>query len=361
MAIGRISGQLLKSNLLRNGVDLAFETDLLYLNVVDSRIGVNKGSPTSVAGLTQYPLDVNGTTRTTDLIVDNTLTVGDFTVSGNTIASDLSTISFAPSGGEPTIYHSRLQVNDIDITDNVISTLSSNADLEISPSGTGSVKMYSNANVYGDLTVTGNIDVTGDITIGGNLTIGDALTDNIVINASIKSSLIPETDNTWDLGSLSFQWRTVYARNINADNLNSDTLDVGNIKFANNVISTTTGTDLVLDPAGTGKVRLGNFTILDNTITNISVNAITLLVQSGPAGYFKIDGTNGFRPPVGNVGNRPTAYMNAGTVGMTRYNTESRALEIWDGLGWASPAGSSGAVSEIGANDIAIRTVLTFG
>jgi hypothetical protein len=38
---------------------------------------------------------------------------------------------------------------------------------------------------------------------------------------------------------------------------------------------------------------------------------------------------------------------------MTRYNTNSKALEIWDGLAWASPAGSSGAVSETDANEIA--------
>ena len=61
MAVGRISGPLLKANLLRNGVDLAFETDLLYLDVNNSRIGVKTASP-------QYDLDVNGTTRSTDLI-----------------------------------------------------------------------------------------------------------------------------------------------------------------------------------------------------------------------------------------------------------------------------------------------------
>jgi hypothetical protein len=33
MAVGRITGTLLKANLLRDGVDLAFETDLLYLDV----------------------------------------------------------------------------------------------------------------------------------------------------------------------------------------------------------------------------------------------------------------------------------------------------------------------------------------
>jgi len=45
MAVGRISGPLLKANLLRNGVDLAFETDLLYLDVNNSRIGVNTAAP----------------------------------------------------------------------------------------------------------------------------------------------------------------------------------------------------------------------------------------------------------------------------------------------------------------------------
>ena len=46
---------------------------------------------------------------------------------------------------------------------------------------------------------------------------------------------------------------------------------------------------------------------------------------------------------------------------MTRYNTESRALEIWDGFAWASPAGSSGAVSETDANEISAIYALMLG
>ena len=64
--IGRISGPLLKANLLRDGIDLAFETDLLYLDVNNSKVGIHNGAPT-------YQLDVTGTTRTTDLLVDNSL------------------------------------------------------------------------------------------------------------------------------------------------------------------------------------------------------------------------------------------------------------------------------------------------
>jgi len=46
MAIGRISGPMLKSNLERLGVDLSIETSLLYVDVTNNRIGINTASPT---------------------------------------------------------------------------------------------------------------------------------------------------------------------------------------------------------------------------------------------------------------------------------------------------------------------------
>lgn len=350
MAIGRISGPLLKANLIRDGVDLAFETDLLYLDVVNGRVGVNKVSPTT-------DLDVNGTTKTTTLLVDNQVDIGDFSIFDNTIASTQSTIFFEPAVGEPTIYHSKLQIDDIEITENLISTNVSNSNLTLRANGTGTVDLLSNTNITGNLYVSGNINADGNVTIGGNITIGDELTDNITINASIQSDLIPETTETYDLGSSTFRWRTIYSNEIFADTLNVPTLDVGDLMFRNNEITTTTGQDLYIDGNGTGGVRLGNFRIVDNVITNISVNAITQIVQSG-TGYFKIDGTNGFVPPRGTEATRPTSYA---VVGMTRYNTAARALEVWDGFSWASPAGSLGAVTEIQANQIAAEFALILG
>ena len=47
MAIGRISGAMLKNNLERLGTDLSFETDLLYLDVANSRIGIGTSTPTT--------------------------------------------------------------------------------------------------------------------------------------------------------------------------------------------------------------------------------------------------------------------------------------------------------------------------
>ena len=350
MAIGRISGQLLKSNLLRAGENLAFETDLLYLDVVNSRVGIKTAAPST-------DLDVNGHTRSTNLTVDTQLNVGDLHFTGNTITSDSSTINFAAAAGEATVYHSRLQIDDLQLQGNTISTTVSNSSIELDPNGTGTVNIIANTNITGNLGVTGNISATGNVVIGGNIQIGDALTDNIIINASIRSDLVPETDNTYDLGSAIYRWRAVYAYNLYTDAINVPALDVGNLMFRDNEITTTTGQDLYIDGNGVGGVRLGNFRIVDNVITNVISDAVSQIAQTG-IGYFKIQGTNGFVPPRGNDAERPTAYA---VTGMTRYNINSKALEIWDGLTWASPAGASGAVSEIQANDISAAFAIALG
>jgi hypothetical protein len=350
MAIGRISGPLLKANLVRDGVDLAFETDLLYLDVTNSRIGVRTATP-------QYDLDVNGTTRTTNTVVDNELTVGDLSITGNTISSSTNTIFFQAAAGEPTVYHSKLQIDDMQISGNVISTTVSNASIDIQPNGVGAVNITANTNITGNLAVGGNVNAVGNVIIGGNITIGDSITDEITINASIRSDLVPETDNLYDLGSPTKRWRSVYAFELYTDSIQVPSLDIGNLMFRDNEITTTTGQSLYIDGNGAGGVRLGNFRIVDNVITNVVSEAISQFAQSG-TGYFKIAGTNGFVPPVGTNAQRPTAYA---VLGMTRYNTNSSALEVWDGLTWASPAGSSGAVSITQAEDIAVQIALTLG
>ena len=106
MAVGRISGPLLKANLLRNGVDLAFETDLLYLDVNNNRIGVKNTSP-------DYDLDVTGTINATNLQATNQVSVGNLTLQNNTISSTLGTIELLPAGNDPVIYHSKIHVDSL--------------------------------------------------------------------------------------------------------------------------------------------------------------------------------------------------------------------------------------------------------
>lgn len=350
MAIGRISGPLLKANLVRDGVDLAFETDLLYLDVNNSRVGINTASP-------QYELDIVGTARTTDLEVTNQLDVGNFTISGNTIASDQPVINFTASGGEATAYHSRMIVNDLEFSGNTISTTVSNANLELRANGTGKVDILSRTDITGNLQVNGNIAATGNITIGGNLIIGDSITDTVTINASITSDLVPQTDNAYDLGSSTYRWRNVYAQGVFGSTLSLNTFNIGNLTLTDATISSTTGQDIVLEANGTGFVVIGDFKIRGSTILNYVNDSVTQIDQTG-TGFFRISGTNAFIPPRGDTSQRPTAYA---VEGMTRYNTDSKALEIWDGIAWVSPAGTIGAVSEATANEIAVKFALTLG
>ena len=65
--------------------------------------------------------------------------------------------------------------------------------------------------ISGNLDVGGNLVVTGTTTFnGGTLTLGDAASDNVVFGADVNSSIIPNTDNTYDLGSSSQEWKDIY-------------------------------------------------------------------------------------------------------------------------------------------------------
>ena len=95
MAIGRVSGPMLQANLLRQGSDLAFETNLLYLDVGTSRIGIGTASPSftlEVAGdaeIGNVEIDTNTitTTNTNGNLVLNANGTGTIDVSSKKITS----------------------------------------------------------------------------------------------------------------------------------------------------------------------------------------------------------------------------------------------------------------------------------
>lgn len=154
MAVGRITGPLLSKNLLRDGVDLAFETDLLYLDVKTGQIGVKTSTPS-------YTLDVNGTAR-----------LGKITVSGSTVT-------------------------------NTEGTLTIQAPLE------ERVVIKNNTLVEGNIHATGNITADGSVQIG-NITGSDTLS----LYADIISDITPQTANTYNIGSEDKTWATGYFNNI---------------------------------------------------------------------------------------------------------------------------------------------------
>jgi hypothetical protein len=186
MAIGRISGQMLKANLLRSGTDLAFETNLLVLDVTNSRVGIGTASPsrqlhisgtgavrlpsgtsaqrgTSAAGDVRYNSDtgqIEGyTTDWFAMTGGSTLADAD----GNTgisveRASDQNEIHFfTETSGD--VAHIRddgsFEINNLKINDLTISSLTTNGDINITPNGTGST-------VIKRLSVTDGLDL-GDL------------------------------------------------------------------------------------------------------------------------------------------------------------------------------------------------------
>ena len=90
------------------------------------------------------------------------------------------------------------------------------ADTEIQIAATtidmnGAADISGNLAVGGNLTVAGNATVTGTTTFnGGTLTLGDSASDNVVFGADVDSHIIPDDDDTYDLGSSSQQWRNIY-------------------------------------------------------------------------------------------------------------------------------------------------------
>ena len=100
------------------------------------------------------------------------------------------------------------------------------------------------------ITTTGNVGIGGNLTVtgtttfnGGTLTMGDAATDNVVFGADINSSIIPNTDDTFDLGSASQQWRNLFIDGTaNVDVINLAGTDVTSTAAELNILDGVTST-----------------------------------------------------------------------------------------------------------------------
>ena len=382
MAVGRISGPLLKDNLLRNGVNLAFETNLLYLDVVNSRIGINTSTPSTA-------LQVNGTTRTTNLTATTSANLATFTISGNTIASSNATINLTPNGANAVVYQGTISVGTLNISGNTIQATGTNTSVNITAIGTGGINLNNNT------TVTGNLHATGNITADGNIQLGDAVTDTITFNAEVASSILPSANNTYDLGSNSLKWANVYATTVTATtvtapnftgsltvtgasnltgnttigatsadlltvnssiitdlipnvtatyNLGSSskywnsayvsTLQTTGLSFnGNTVTSTATNGNLQLTANGTGSVLIQNIGFNNNVISSTGTNADIILTPQG-TGSVIINNNQSLIVPVGTTLEQPASPTN----GMVRYNTTNSRYEgyangYWTNLG----------------------------
>ena len=211
--VGRISGQILESDLQRDGVDLAFETDLVYLNVTPQFVGINTDLPTR-------DLTVNGTTIVPDIIADTRFSTTELDIVGNEILNTNGDIQLSVTGtGQITA--PKITTDGLFLNNNQIGSERSNESVDFEVTGTGRFNIRSNSTVYGDLHSTGNI------TFDGNMTFGDSDTDSIGFSADIASDITPNDTLTYSLGLDSKRWANIYPVRINGVYIDAGTVTIG--------------------------------------------------------------------------------------------------------------------------------------
>ena len=277
MAIGRISGPMLFSNLERQGVDLAFEGNLIYLDVTNSNIGINTSTPNA-------DLQVVGTTRLSNIHIQ-----------GNTISSTTGKVDLGSEanviirgGGDgyllstdgagnlewATFSSLATQFGNIVLNENSIEIVELNGNLNLNANGTGSV--VTNNNFYAPNIFVGNIAAYGNITA------------------------------PWFLG------------NIISDYGRFDTLVATNFSVANvSITNDLTRIEQVNFYGNTVEGYNGSLYLSANTAAD--ANAIV-----------KFTGTKAIDIPAGSDAERPPNP----DAGYIRFNTERGTIEWWSGTAW---------------------------
>ena len=215
--LGRISGGVLKDNLLRQGVDLNFKNTnssiaLLHLDVNNSKIGINTESPTDVLTIP--------TTLASSNLISTYNNIANFTIDPSQIVAlgGDGNINFNAANN---IFATAIATDNLKIDFNTISTTTTDTNIELRPNGNGTVNIQSNWNVTGNLHATGNIETTGDFTFGND----DE--DNVSFAADVASDIIPDQTYTSDLGSVSKQWLNMYSTLLNGEAVALDEVIVG--------------------------------------------------------------------------------------------------------------------------------------
>ena len=306
MAIQRIGGNMLESNLTRVN-DLAFQTNLLYLDISNNRVGIKTNAPGN------YDLDVNGTARIqSDLTVSGNATfTGDLTVEGttttinttNTTVEDpiLLLNSAASTGNDSGIMINRTGNNaafywDEDNTKfKLVTTTSTASNTQIIDSA------------FADFQVN---DITAnDITVNSLATDGITITDNVISTTRSNDNLILSPAG---IGTISASGKKL--QNVADPTANQDA-----------------ATKAYVDAQIGSVPALGDFVFTTNKITQTASNADFEFDNTG-TGNFVFVGTSGIVVPSGNTASRPTPQP-----GIIRYNTDTNKYEVsQDGSTWTA-------------------------
>jgi len=172
----------------------------------------------------------------------------------------------------------------------------------------------------GNVAVGGNLTVTGTTTFnGGTITMGDAATDNVVFGADVDSNIIPDDDDSYDLGSSTQEWRNLYIDGT----AHIDTLDVdvnATIAGTLGVTGVLTGTSLDIS----GDIDVDGTTNLDVVDIDGAVDMATTLTVGGEIAAASLDIS-------GNVDVDGTLETDALSINGTAVTSTAAELNLLDG------------------------------
>ena len=284
MAISKIAGQMLKDNLERDGANLAIsdtvaDTPVIFVDVVNSRVGVNNATPT-------VALDING-----NVVANNISSSGIVSTVGNIIVGNVNTAGLISATGN--------------ITGNYFlgnGRYLSGIDATSIQNGNSNVQVYANGNVTTSVAGVANIlvvtptgtDITGNISATGNIT-GNYFIGNGSQLTGIDATSIQNGNSNVK----------VYANSNVATSIGGT---------ANIFVISSTGANLVGSFDSTGNVTGNGVTLSANAISAASgklalgSNANITITGGSPNNIFITDGS-------GNVSWSSAA--NAGIIGNT--------------------------------------------
>lgn len=379
MAISRVPGYSLLANLDRQGTDIGITSSGLYVtywDVVNYRFGINNSAPQQALDVTGNIITSNGhiytnanisfdigqttnrwrqvyaQTITSSFLTGTLLTnahpnvtsigtltslsvTGNITTASNVIANGISVIGYGlinTTGNVIAAQGSFGSINStglINTSGNVIAATYSGSQVTV----TGLIN--TTGNVLASTFSGGQVSVTGLINTAANIVARTANVGQIGVSTNISAGgFINATGNVMaaagsfggitTTGNISATNGWVSAGTLNvAGNILSSRITVGNITTTNslNTSNIFSNSDLVIQTLGSGNITL----------------------SAGNIGIVKIEGTDAVGLPAGSTAIRPS---NPGP-GYTRYNTDNKVIEFYDGNDWAQISTGSAISSEI--------------
>ena len=311
MAIGRISGSVLKSNLTRNGTDLAFETNLLYLDVTNSRVGIGTSEP-STALHVNGTITASGLTGISSLSINNTSTDDSLLITSTEASSSAApVITLKRNSGSPA---------DADYLGQIKFKGENDADQEV---------------VYAK--ITGKILDASDGTEDGIIEFAHKKAGSNVITGRWRSDGLQLLNGT----NLTVAGNTTLTGSLTADGLVYPTSDGS----AGQVIKTDGSGNLSFTTISTNSVSQGdsNVTVTDSGTGAITIAAdgSTIITMNASITLDASAATNSIRLPVGTTAQRPS-----GSTGEIRYNSSTDAIEGYTTSGGWAQLGATSSTSE---------------